>query len=380
VTKAARKKSRGRHNAGSVALKKKTGLYYAIINQKAAGKRDRRWSRGFETAQEAEAALRKMLDEKRPSRSAKSDVGSVVDSYIERRADEGLSPTTLQRYRGIAKRNLETIRHERLDALDDERIEEFHRALRRSGLSPTSMFHVHSFLTAAIRWATRSRDMPFTVKAPSRSKSAVRALTFADAAKLLKEIRASERGNAVLFSLATGMRRGEIAGLRKPSLDLQRGVVIVCESRYQITGKHDQKKTKTERVREVALSDLARDILRREAKRQAAWKGRAGEMWLDSGHVFTDECGAALSPYGLSEAFRLIATKAKVEGYTLHGLRHTFATWLLSSAVDVGTVSALLGHSVPSTTLNVYGHVVVEKQRDAVRVIDRLLPDSARNA
>jgi integrase len=375
LIKGARKKSRRRHNVGSVSLKKKTGLYYAVINHRTAGKRDRRWSRGYKTAEEAEAALRKMLDEKRPSRSTKSNIGSIVDSYIARRADEGLSPTTLQRYRGIARLNLVTIRDERLEALDDERIEDLHEALRRSGLSPTSIFHVHSLLTAAIRWATRSRDTPFSVRAPSRSKSAVRALSFSDAAKLLQEIGASERGNAVLFSLGTGMRRGEIAGLRTPSLDLQRGVVVVCESRYQITGKHDQKKTKSERVREVALSDLARDVLQREEKRQAAWKERAGEMWIDSGHVFTDECGAALSPYGLSAAFRLIAEKAKITGYTLHGLRHTFATWLLSSGVDVGTVSALLGHSVPSTTLNIYGHVVLE-QRDAVRVIDRLLPNS----
>lgn len=71
------------------------------------------------------------------------------------------------------------------------------------------------------------------------------------------------------------------------------------------------------------------------------------------------------------------SAKVGLEGYTLHGLRHTFATWLLSSGVDVGTVSSLLGRSAASTTLNVYGHVIVEKQRDAVRIVDRLLADPA---
>jgi hypothetical protein len=75
----------------------------------------------------------------------------------------------------------------------------------------------------------------------------------------------------------------------------------------------------------------------------------------------------------MSAAFRLIAAKAGISGYTLHGLRHTFATWLLSSGTDVTTVSSLLGHSSASTTLNVYSHVIFEKQHEAVRVVDRLL-------
>lgn len=310
---------------------------------------------------------------RRPSRSAKADIGTIVDSYIDCRADEGLSPTTIQRYRGISKNNLGSIRNERLDTLDDQRLEQFHRVLRSSGLSPTTIFHVHTLLSAAVRWVTRARGYPFGVRAPSRAKPHIRALSLADATKFIQHASASERGNAVLFSLATGMRRGEIAGLRNDAIDLDRGVVIVRESRYEIVNERAQKRTKSERVREVALSAFARDILEREALRQESWKTKAGAMWTRSGHVFTNELGAALSPYGLSAAFRLIAAKAGLAGYTLHGLRHTFATWLLSSGADITTVSSILGHSSASTTLNVYSHVVVGKQHEAVRIVDRLL-------
>jgi integrase len=369
----ARKSSRRRHNVGSVSFKKKTGLYYAVVNKRNDGRRDRVWSRGHKTAEDAEATLRKMLDGKQPTQASKLNVATVIEKYIAHCVDEDRSPTTIQRYRGIAKHNLDTINHETIDALDDEKIEKLHTALRRRKLSPTTVFHVHTLLVAAVRWATRSQTYPFGVKSPRRAKPQVRAMTRADAAKLLAQIRTSERGNAVLFSLATGMRRGEIAGLRKPSVDRQRGILTVCESRYEIVGEKGQKRTKSDRIREVALSSLANEILDWEAGRQERWKDVAGDLWRESGHVFTDECGQALSPYGMSAAFRLIATKAGISGYTLHGLRHTFATWLLSSGTDVTTVSSLLGHSSASTTLNVYSHVIFEKQHDAVRVVDRLL-------
>ena len=370
----ARKAGRRRHNVGSVSFKKKTGLYYAVVNKRIDGRRDRLWSRGHKTAQEAEATLRKMLDDKQPAQqAAKLTVATVIEKYIAYCVDEERSPTTIQRYRGIAKHNLDTIDHETIDSLDDDQIERLHAALRRRKLSPTTVFHVHTLLVAAIRWATRSRAYPFGVKPPRRAKPHIRAMTLADAAKLLEQIGASERGNAVLFSLATGMRRGEIAGLRRPSVDRERGIVTVCESRYEIVGEKGQKKTKSDRIREVALSSLANEILDWEARRQERWKTVAGTLWTDSGHVFADECGQALSPYGMSAAFRLIAAKAGISGYTLHGLRHTFATWLLSSGTDVTTVSSLLGHSSASTTLNVYSHVIFEKQHEAVRVVDRLL-------
>lgn len=374
----ARKASRRRHNVGSVSFKKKTGLYYAVVNQRTDGRRDRVWSRGHKTAVEAEATLRKMLDGSKPTRNADLDLATMIDRYIDHCVDEGRSPTTIQRYRGIAKHNLDSINTLSLDALDDDAVELLHRDLRRRKLSPTTIFHVHTLLVAAVRWIRRSRVYPFGIKAPRRAKPHIRAMTRVDAAKLLEQIGASERGNAVLFSLATGMRRGEIAGLRHASLDRQRGVLTVCESRYEIVGEKGQKATKTDRIREVALSSLANEILDWEALRQARWKKVAGELWIESGHVFTDECGQALSPYGMSAAFRLIAKKAGVAGYTLHGLRHTFATWLLSSGSDVTTVSSLLGHSSASTTLNVYSHVIFEKQHEAVRIVDRLLVDAAR--
>ena len=382
----ARKASRRRHNVGSVSFKKKTGLYYAVINKRLATGRTRVWSQGHKTAQEAEETLRRMLDGNRSSIPNSSiDIATLVENYIDHCVDEERSPTTIQRYRGVAKHNLDPLTGMTLATLDDSRIEHLHICLRKRKLSPTTIFHVHTLLMAAIRWTMRSHATPFTVKAPRRARPQIRAMTLDDAAKLLQEIGASERGNAVLFSLATGMRRGEIAGLRHRSVDRQRGVLTVCESRYEIVGEKGQKSTKSERIREVALSSLAKDILDWESERQARWKTVAGPLWVDSQHVFTDERGEALSPYGMSAAFRLIAAKAGLSGYTLHGLRHTFATWLLSSGTDVTTVSSLLGHSSASTTLNVYSHVIFEKQHEAVRIVDRLLalprnPDASSSA
>lgn len=85
--------------------------------------------------------------------------------------------------------------------------------------------------------------------------------------------------------------------------------------------------------------------------------------------MFADELGACVSPMAATDAYARIATKAKISSTRLHDTRHTAATTLLLSGVDVRTVASILGHSVATTTLSIYAHVMADAQRDAV---DRL--------
>jgi integrase len=80
-----------------------------------------------------------------------------------------------------------------------------------------------------------------------------------------------------------------------------------------------------------------------------------------------------------TDAFRRASDKAGLIGITLHMLRHTAATWLLSSGADPKTTSAILGQD-PSTTLRIYSHVVVERQRSAIELIDQTLGPFGRTS
>lgn len=93
---------------------------------------------------------------------------------------------------------------------------------------------------------------------------------------------------------------------------------------------------------------------------------------MTKGFVVADPLGAPLTPYALTDAFRELARKAGVKK-RLHDTRHTFATILIGSGVDVRTAATLLGHATPNVTLATYAHQIAGLKEDAVaRVGDRL--------
>jgi len=129
------------------------------------------------------------------------------------------------------------------------------------------------------------------------------------------------------------------------------------------------KSTKTGRERLVPLCAPALESLRKVRAAQAADKLAAGPAYDARGFVFADALGLPIHPDLESKAFAATARAAKLKGVTLHSLRHSTATWALGKGGDIRTVASLLGHSAPSTTLNVYSHVIAGR---SARVSDGL--------
>ncbi len=106
-----------------------------------------------------------------------------------------------------------------------------------------------------------------------------------------------------------------------------------------------------------------------------------GAAYKDGRFVFADELGEPMGPDALTKAFARFASKAGISSARLHDLRHSAATWALANGSDVRTVAAMLGHSAPSTTLNIYGHVVAGLQeRAAEGLAETLQRAQARRA
>jgi integrase len=372
---------RRKRGSGTLVEDPKRG-WYASVSLREGSKRIRHSTKYFSTASEAQVALDALKHAGSVRARTRETVGGIVQSYINRRDGKPRAETTLQRYRGLAK-NLGTITDLQAERLTAIQIENLYSLLREEGLAEGTVFHVHTLLRSSCKWATRKRLIsvdPFQVndiEGPSRARSQAIALTVADAEAFLKHLKHTRYANALLFSLATGMRRGEVCGLRKGSLDLDRAIALVRESRYEVVGKQAQKTTKTGHVREVDLSDVAIGALTAEAARQAELRAKAGDAWADSRFVFTDDLGSPLAPYSLSNAFRHVADKAKLDRrYSLHSLRHTAATWMIASGMEIHAVQRVLGHTEASTTVNIYGHVMEGRTRKAVEAIADRLRDS----
>ncbi|MGB8267172.1 MAG: tyrosine-type recombinase/integrase [Candidatus Velthaea sp.] len=382
------KTKRPRRLEGSITQKKSTGKFYWIrtLGFDDRGRQVREWSQGFDEKKDAERALLQANIDGRTKKRSRLTVGPVVEMYITDVEGRRKSPTTVQRYRGLAK-NIETISDKQMETLSALDVDRLYALLRREGLSETTVFHVHSLLSASAKWAKRKaliRVNPFdnlAMDTPKREPTKANALTVEDAQALLKEIGSTRYMNALILALYSGMRRGEIAGLRWSNVDLQRKVVIVTESRYEVVGEHGQKSTKSGHKREVPLAPPAVVALNAERKRQGVAKRKAGKAWNNEGFVFTNEHGMPIAPISLTYAFRHVAEKAGLTArYSLHSLRHTAATWMIAGGTDVRTVQAILGHSEAGTTLRIYSHVVAGLAEDAIARIQGRLESGKRDA
>ena len=181
---------------------------------------------------------------------------------------------------------------------------------------------------------------------------------------------------------ATGMRRGELLGLRWRDVDLD-GVRLSVRQQYTRQGKSlgfgPPKSAKS--IRTIDLDGETVDLLREQRERQLferrAW-GKAYRVDLDL--VFCRPGGAPEDPNVVGRRFgRRIRDLARLPAIGLHGLRHTHATLLLEEGVDVKTVSERLGHDSVQTTLELYGHVTPKMRANAAARFGSLL-SSARVA
>jgi len=106
---------------------------------------------------------------------------------------------------------------------------------------------------------------------------------------------------------------------------------------------------------------------------QAQDRLAAGPAFVDSGHVFQTLFGGLVTPMRATDAFRELAKRTHVATTSLHALRHTSVSWMISAGIDARTVAAVAGHSTPSVTLGISAHLIEGAQAKAVATIDERL-------
>jgi len=232
-------------------------------------------------------------------------------------------------------------------------------------------------LSTILAWGVRleivGRNVAEAVSPPKGARKSAQPYRYEDAQRLIAEAARTRYGPLIVFDFATGLRRGELAGLRWNDVDLERRTATIAGSIAQIPRRSWYKATKTEKVATIALSAEAVAALRAQRARQAAEKLRIGAAYIDDEYVFAPECGGRPSPGALGSAVRAIAKKAGLTLRGIHAMRHSTGSWLIRAGVDVRTVAAILRHSNPSTTLGVYSHEIEGAQAEAVRHLDQHL-------
>lgn len=173
----------------------------------------------------------------------------------------------------------------------------------------------------------------------------------------------------------TGMRRSELAGLKWPDIDTKsgrlRGLFGRDNASTVTVSVEGQPKTHRSR-RTVAPSRSTVSVLESIKTNQIDMRLKAGPLWQHTDYIFTMENGAPIDPDNLSRDFRRIVREAGL----LHGLRHAYATALLSVNVHPAVVQSALGHSSIMLTIDTYSHVMPGLEEAAGRSIDDILGDA----
>ena len=200
---------------------------------------------------------------------------------------------------------------------------------------------------------------------------------------LLPKIRDDRLFAAIFLLFGTGLRRGELLGLRWHDVDMAQGILHIRQTLVRVR-TYDTAASKTTLLFQAPKTAAARravpipaaclSALQRHKARQAEEKLRLGAAYSDHGLVFCRPSGLPMPPTDFGKHFRQLLTQAGVPAIRLHDTRHTFATLMLELGESPKTVQTMLGHTSVSITLDLYSHVSLELEtRAAARLGDVLM-------
>ncbi|MEE9248227.1 MAG: site-specific integrase [Dehalococcoidia bacterium] len=196
---------------------------------------------------------------------------------------------------------------------------------------------------------------------------------------MAKLSRAKEEGHHLYPALHpiayTGVRRGEALGLRWRDVSFETGTLSVKVSLQRLDEKPVLAELKTEKSRRtIKLPEVCVAALLAHREKQELERAFMGAAWQDEwGLVFTQEDGSPLSRYAVTRQFQHILANAGIPRHRFHDLRHTCATLLLTQGVPLRVVQETLGHTLFSTTADIYTHVLPVLMADAASKMDAVL-------
>ncbi|MFE7566112.1 tyrosine-type recombinase/integrase [Streptomyces sp. NPDC057539] len=247
-------------------------------------------------------------------------------------------------------------------------------------LSPLTLTYIHSVLKSALEHAVREEEIPRNVARNVRTGTPrprrFEPLTADEARQFLTAARRHRLHALIELALHTGLRKGELLGLRWEDLDLEQGTAAVRRTLQRTsTGGLTTLPTKTRASeRRIALPARCLQSLKHHLEQQRERKREAtGTTWQDDGHVFTTPQGGPIDPTNLSRAFNTLLRKAGLRRIRFHDLRHSTATLLLEQGVELVVIKELLGHAHIGVTATVYAHVRLRLQRDAIDTLSAAL-------
>jgi integrase len=298
--------------------------------------------------------------------------GEWLDRWLDGR--RRIEETTRAGHAGCIRRDLRPhLGDVPLDELTADHIDAMLREIEARGISPASLHQVFAVLRAALNTAVKRRLIPFNpctqVELPSAPTREAAFLEPDEVVRLLEAAEGDRDGIAFRVALLTGLRPGEVCGLKWEDVDWQVGRLHVRRQFVYLDRKWVLKDLKNKRSRYVSLDAGTLAALRRHRAQQNEEKLKLSALgaYQDDGWVFAHEDGTPTNRKWLSWRFKQFAQQVGVrqEVRGLHAARHTSATLDLVAGTDVQATQRRLGHARTNITMDTYRHVIERLQDQA---------------
>lgn len=367
------------------AAGKETTRWYVVVDTgvDTDGKRKQRWHGGFPTRREAEVERAKLVNDLHAGNYISPDRVTLTEWVRESwlpMIRSRIKPSTFDSYRSNMEVHvLPVLGNHRLQQLTAAMLNTLYANLLVTGgdrgpLAAKTVRYIHTIVHKALADAVDAGVIGVNVaersKPPRPNRGRTPRITCWEPEEL-RAFLASVRGDRleIAWRLAamTGMRRGEVLGLRWADVDLENARISVRNAIVSVAYEVLESSPKSHQARVIDLDTETVDALRIHLNRQRT--ELSGEPLL----VVSDEQGSPVHPHSFSQAFGRAVQQAGLRKIRLHDLRHTHATIAVKAGIPVKVISERLGHESPAFTLRQYAHVVPGMQAEAAAEIAALV-------
>jgi len=335
------------------------------------------------TQAEVKAKLKSAIEKSgvQSLRTERYTVGQWLDTWMENYAKLQVRPSSYKTYQGFIdnhiKPTLGDISLEKLTSMDLQRlykhllesgrVECTESRSKPKGLSVKTVRNINQMISSALNCAVEQRLIPSNPTKgcvlPKLERKEMKILPPESLGTFFEEARRSGVFELYYIDLATGLRRGELLGLKWSDVDLEKGIIYVRRQILRQNGEVVEAPLKTKNsYRSIAIGADAIKVLKGMEQRDE--------------YVFPSPYGGPMSPDSVLHMLQRVLKRAGLERIRFHDLRHTFSVLALQNGVDVKTLSAMLGHYSAGFTLDTYAHVTTSMQKQAANTVGNFLSDT----
>lgn len=347
------------------------------------------YGRSQAEVKEKQKAYEKKLSEGLEIKSERTELGAWLDHWLEAYKKKMVAPTTYDNY----CYNLAHVKNEfgkaYLADITTDSLQRFFIGLAEEGKMRTMKIShclVNAALSKAVENGIIAKNPAQYVQLPKADRKEAVVLNMEEHELFLQAVQGEYLGPLFMFQLSTGLRTGEVLGLTWDRVDFQNKIIHITKAvRRQKVGSERSEltfaPTKTKRNRDMELLDETIEILKLQQQLQKMDRSKLRDGYADMNLVFATHEGHMLERGNVAKVLKRVedrmreqkaaalgvpVTEVEVKHFTLHSLRHTFATRALEQDIPLKIVSTWLGHSSIRVTGDIYSHALPEKRRASI--------------